>query len=1063
MRGAKQRQAKRSTFRSSSQTKKSMWSKEEQEKRDKDAAEWERGPEGYTTDGLTQTGEEEEEDIEMTQDKGRATAEWMEEGRNLLVGGQRQEFTFLGKEGRKGKELVLSAVHSHMCKWDAQTMHLPPIDIGVPEDQKYRALRTQVTQQVERLGCKCFIAFEERRMRQWLEKQDEGERQAWVIVMDSEDPRPSEEKIITIFFTKHDQDCKLRGKGEIRLNPIKTEKRGGELKREIAKRTNAETEAQGCDCDIDFDTMENLETEMMMNQGIVNVVIYEEPEEEEGLGASQWKAEQGQVQVEATQDGHDTQSQPLPKSRSFTGAKAKTRTTSEPPPFQTPPEKMEISAAMEYVIKTMTGVAARSDQMYRGYLNRVAEREQMMREIRSEVKKAVEEMRREIREELRQKGTQEWSGKRKQIPLPPKPSPVIADEPNQSNPSPGTTDNERKTVPTPPKVVITKKNKEEGKREAARGEKKYVAPLPGYDDNDTSSGSTPLWSKIAATKGEWTTVTKERTKPPAKQEGIKKTPEEAIRGRNIIIERPKAYKNTRINEQALRDAINGAIRATAATARITLVKVTGSGNIAIRTDEEHTAEDIWVHKKRIETTISKILQHAFELRKDCEREFIKVDSIKLSYANGGGRNWRRTDWNSTTLHALRTDLELSNRGIIVMERPQFIGSLRRMEEEGRTTATGVFAVAKTQELKDILKKGRITLAAREHNCRKWDNEPYTTICEKCLERGHSKGACGGPAKCKYCGGRHMSENHQCKTAGCDAKRAQLCRHHPKRCTKCGSNQHFGDDPNCSFTPSPTPEQKREETERRKEGPEIVVTPSSPEPEREAQAGDQEKLTPPNPNSPTNQGRKRTQTEEQPESQNKLGNKTREQIEKERKAFNERMRKKSPENETHAHAWCTHREEEKKGYCTMMEGLHFSHFLTGNCKGAEEDGAATCPEYPKEDLEQVEEELINWEEFLKTPTQHTPTPAAEQTVIITKDGHTVIDGEPSPSIAFPRDHPHENCHCDPDYERNMLKADCTDIEGICKCYHRTSDILMKLLVSGDAKIRRMWRASSRLSE
>ena len=90
-----------------------------------------------------------------------------------------------------------------------------------------------------------------------------------------------------------------------------------------------------------------------------------------------------------------------------------------------------------------------------------------------------------------------------------------------------------------------------------------------------------------------------------------------------------------------------------------------------------------------------------------------------------------------------------------MERPQFIGSLRRMEEEGRTTATAVFAVAKTQELKEILKKGRVTLAAKELYCRKWDHEPQTTICEKCLERGHSKGACGGPAKCKYCGGRHI--------------------------------------------------------------------------------------------------------------------------------------------------------------------------------------------------------------------------------------------------------------------------------------------------------------------
>ena len=70
------------------------------------------------------------------------------------------------------------------------------------------------------------------------------------------------------------------------------------------------------------------------------------------------------------------------------------------------------------------------------------------------------------------------------------------------------------------------------------------------------------------------------------------TPEEKIRNRNIIIERPKIYKNNKINEQALRDSINGAIKATAATARVTVVKITGSGNISVRTDEEHTAEDL---------------------------------------------------------------------------------------------------------------------------------------------------------------------------------------------------------------------------------------------------------------------------------------------------------------------------------------------------------------------------------------------------------------------------------------------------------------------------------------
>ena len=213
----------------------------------------------------------------------------------------------------------------------------------------------------------------------------------------------------------------------------------------------------------------------------------------------------------------------------------------------------------------------------------------------------------------------------------------------------------------------------------------------------------------------------------------------------------------------------------------------------------------------------------------------------------------------------------------------------------------------------------------------------------------------------------------------------------------------------------------------------MVTPASPKKDNlhheEPTPGS---LTPLEQALPTSRGRKRTQMEEEAAPQTGLKGKTKEELEKERRAFNKKMRKKTPEDEPHAHARCTHGEGEKKGFCDIREELHFSHFLTGNCKGAEEDGAATCPAYPKEDLEQVEEELINWEEFLKTPTQQSQTPAGEKTVIITRDGHTVIDGEPSPSIAFPKDHPHENCHCDTDYEKNMLKAYCTDLEGICKC-------------------------------
>lgn len=214
-------------------------------------------------------------------------------------------------------------------------------------------------------------------------------------------------------------------------------------------------------------------------------------------------------------------------------------------------------------------------------------------------------------------------------------------------------------------------------------------------------------------------------------------------------------------------------------------------------------------------------------------------------------------------------------------------------------------------------------------------------------------------------------------------------------------------------PEPNPRRDMENPGKvSKTEPEVVVTPASPKednPHYEEQTPGG--LAPSEQTPPTSRGRKRTQTEEEAVSRMGLRNKTKEELENERKAFDKKMRKMKPEDETHAHAWCTHGEGEKRGYCDIMEGLHFSHFLTGNCKGAEKDGAATCPAYPKEDLEQVEEELINWEEFLKTPTQQSQTPTREKTIIITRDGHTVIAREPSPIIAFPKDHPHKNCRCD----------------------------------------------------
>ena len=86
-------------------------------------------------EAFTQTGEKKE------------TAEWMEEGRKALEAGtqeakkevnKRKEggfgFNFIGKKGREDKEYTLRVIHNYKCKWDGQTMHLPPVDMNVASE-----------------------------------------------------------------------------------------------------------------------------------------------------------------------------------------------------------------------------------------------------------------------------------------------------------------------------------------------------------------------------------------------------------------------------------------------------------------------------------------------------------------------------------------------------------------------------------------------------------------------------------------------------------------------------------------------------------------------------------------------------------------------------------------------------------------------------------------------------------------------------------------------------------------------------------------------------------------
>ena len=58
------------------------------------------------------------------------------------------------------------------------------------------------------------MAFEERKMKQWINEHGD-KKQAWVTVIDSDEQGPSDEKIFSMFFTTHKDDCEWKGKGEM--------------------------------------------------------------------------------------------------------------------------------------------------------------------------------------------------------------------------------------------------------------------------------------------------------------------------------------------------------------------------------------------------------------------------------------------------------------------------------------------------------------------------------------------------------------------------------------------------------------------------------------------------------------------------------------------------------------------------------------------------------------------------------------------------------------------------------------------------------------------------------
>ena len=272
---------------------------------------------------------------------------------------------------------------------------------------------------------------------------------------------------------------------------------------------------------------------------------------------------------------------------------------------------------------------------------------------------------------------------------------------------------------------------------------------------------------------EWTVVGKKQNGPSDRNLHPAQGKAKAAR-RVIFIQ--KADTNLDISPLKDRNLLNNAFAAKGIKGPVVnLVSKTSSGNIAITTTEEYTA-DFFLEKKEI---WEKIIPHE-AVQKDQPWYKVVAHGIPLADFN-----------HESGMEMIKSEVMIFNKGLKPIGLPHWISS----EENRNKNRAGSVAIAfATEEEANRAIRNRLYIAGISTRVTKYFTVAPTTQCLKCQAFGHLDNYCRREAKCGLCGEKHSTQQHYC--SACKTK-GKECKHLAPKCANC-SEQHKSSSRTCQL-------------------------------------------------------------------------------------------------------------------------------------------------------------------------------------------------------------------------------------------------------------------------
>lgn len=277
------------------------------------------------------------------------------------------------------------------------------------------------------------------------------------------------------------------------------------------------------------------------------------------------------------------------------------------------------------------------------------------------------------------------------------------------------------------------------------------------------------------------------------------------------------------DKEKVRTRINA--RLEVAKAKWIVVAVYGSqgGDLTLHVSDNAVATDAL--RKPFQEAVEKGLNDAgyfgFELSADAEKVKLFVVGVSL------GKDWTPEQWTDAKYAQLWEELRASNPKIDIPFMPSFCGTLSNLSRSGRNRAGLIVTALRNPAAIEMLRAGFLYLHGRTHIVKEFIDRYHSQVCERCLRQGHNATVCRDQAKCRFCGGSHISANHTCHVQYCTAK-SKSCSHTVPECAACGTPGHIQGSKDCRQR-SADPQ-----TSRKSSSP-TPDRPSTPSPHSEAPA------------------------------------------------------------------------------------------------------------------------------------------------------------------------------------------------------------------------------------